>query len=137
VKCLGAVTQSHRTRHRHMQLYGCREILSRPLADVSQHTMIEAPPSPVADTSRDDDVTLSNHLSHSEQQDPDFDPMALQHSEVNPTDSETEDDYDDNVGDLDSSNDERPIHDDIESCLSDVSHMHSSNVEQADPNFEG
>ena len=63
--------------------------------------------------------------------------MALQHSEVNPTDSETEDDDDDNVGDLDSSNDERPIHDDIESCLSDVSHMHSSNVEQADPNFEG
>ena len=138
VKCLGAVTQSHRTRQRHMQLYGCRELLPRPIPDNSQHARIEAPSSPPPDSPCENDETMSNHPSISEQQDPDYDPMAQQHSENNPTDSESHDDDDDEMlEDLDSSNDERPIYDHNESSLSDGSRNDDCIDEKAHQIFQG
>ena len=108
VNCLGTLTQSHRTRQRHLQKYGRSQQLPQDLTDQTQHARIQAPPSPAGDSHCDNDDTMSNVPSNGDQHDPDYEPINQQLSEFNPTESESDSDNF-HPEDLDSSDDERPI----------------------------
>ena len=95
-----------------MQTFGCIEQSSQ-----TQHSRVQAPSSPEPESGREDPDDMSEDVSFSEHQDPDFEPGGQ--PEDDGSDSETDSNID-FTGGMDSSNDERPIPDEIDPTNSDA-----------------
>ena len=131
VKCLGALTQSYRTRQSHMQKYGCIVRSVPDLREMTTQTTIQSPPSSPQSADVDDDEHSPISPSPSEQRDQDYDPII--HQQLNPSDSDSDSDND-NFIDQDSSDDERPILDDVLGSISNASD--NENNTEKDEDFE-